>query len=281
MRGLSRGRPRRWLSTLVCGALFTCALPSFGQATPDDLARRHFESGAAYLEESDYANALQAFEKAFELSKRPAILINLATVQERMGDLKAAIAALDKYLELAPEGEHRGTVELRRANLQKRLDAGEGVVEPPPKEPPTPPKPAPIVPPKPAPKPGPRQDAPPPPEETNIPAWILIGLGGLSAGGALATGLLAQGEYDDAKANCSPNCSDDATSTGRTLALTSTVLTGVAAVGLGVGLTLLLSDSSEPGASAASRRTPRAPAFPQVFVAGGTSGGAVDARWRF
>src|SRR5438045_6655545 len=50
------------------------------QSTSDDLARRHFESGAAYLEESDYDNALKAFEKAYELSKRPEILLNIATV---------------------------------------------------------------------------------------------------------------------------------------------------------------------------------------------------------
>ncbi len=286
MRRAFRGRRKRWLAGLVCGALFTCSVPSFGQATPDDLARRHFESGAAYLEESDYANALQAFEKAFELSKRPAILINLATVQERMGNLKAAIAALDKYLELAPEGEHRGTVELRRANLQTRLDESAPAVEPPP-APQVKPKAAPVAAPKPTPKPTPPRPMPPPQDELNVPAWILLGLGGLSAGGAVVTGVLAQGEYNDAKASCGPRCPEDETSTGRTLALTSTVLTGVAVVGLGVGLTLLLSDSSPP-VNAASSGKPRGSvaalrpsSFPQVFIGGDTSGAAVDARWRF
>ncbi|MCA9629137.1 MAG: tetratricopeptide repeat protein [Myxococcales bacterium] len=284
MRGVSRGRRQRWLTTLVCSALLGVSVPAFGQASPDELARRHFESGAAYLEESDYENALEAFDKAFELSKRPEIQINIATVYERMGRLEQAIAALDRYLELAPEGGLRETVELRKANLQKRVEAGEGVEPEPP---------APEPEPEPKPKPGPRpvakpETAAPPPAQdqgteasgTNVPAWILIGLGSLSAGGAAVTGILAKSEYDSAKKDCSPRCTDDELSTGRTMALTSTILTGVAVVGVGVGLTLLFTGNSGPS-NAAKRATRRAWGFPHVFVGASTTGGAFDARWRF
>lgn len=283
MRGVSRGRRERWLTTLVCSALLAVSVPAFGQASPDELARRHFESGAAYLEESDYDNALEAFDKAYELSKRPEIQINIATVYERMGRLKQAIGALDRYLELAPDGELRETVELRKANLQKRVDAGEGI-EPEP-EPQPEPEPTPAAKP-PAPKPEPKVPPPPvkdggtPDEGPNVPAWILIGLGGLSAGGAVVTGLLAKSEYDSAKSDCSPSCTDDQLSTGRSMALTSTILTGVAVVGVGVGLTLLFTSSS--GSQQSASRTPlKASAFPQVFVGASTTGGAFDARWRF
>lgn len=283
MRGVSRERRERWLTALVCSALLTVSVPGFGQASPDELARRHFESGAAYLEESDYENALGAFDKAFELSKRPEIQINIATVYERMGRLKQAIVALDRYLELAPEGELRETVELRKANLQKRIDAGEGIEpQPPEPEPKVEPEPQPKPQPKPQPRvaPAPVKDRGAEEDSTNVPAWILIGLGGLSAGGAAVTGVLAKSEYDTAKSDCSPNCSDDELSTGRSMALTSTILTGVAVVGVGIGLTLLFTTESG-GARSASRLPKQASAFPQVFVGASSGGGAFDARWRF
>src|SRR5262245_7648948 len=111
---------------LVCGAWVIGALvliPARAAAqdpSADDLARRHFDSGAAYLQESDYENALKAFQKAYELSKRPAILINIATVEERRGNLDGAIQALKSYLELEPNGEHVETTKLRLQNLEKR-----------------------------------------------------------------------------------------------------------------------------------------------------------------
>src|SRR5262245_60764110 len=112
----------RWLAGMVTGALLCVTAPALAQDSPDELARRHFESGVAYLQEADYDNALKAFEKAFELSKRPEILINIATVHERRGDLKAAVTSLEKYLEVAPEGDQRSTVEVRITNLKKRID---------------------------------------------------------------------------------------------------------------------------------------------------------------
>src|SRR5438128_11544150 len=106
--------------TLACG-VWLSGTSAHAQSTSDELARRHFDSGVAYLEESDYDNALKAFEKSYELSKRPEILLNIATVHERQSDLPGAITALKSYLEVAPQGEHVDTVKLRIQNLEKRV----------------------------------------------------------------------------------------------------------------------------------------------------------------
>src|SRR5688572_4620713 len=116
-------RCARWLTASLCGAVLMASAPAWAQTSDDELGRRHFESGVAYLQESDYDNALKAFEKAYALSKRPAILLNIATVHERKGDLKAAIDALKRYLEAAPEGEEAQSVKNRIANLEKRLES--------------------------------------------------------------------------------------------------------------------------------------------------------------
>jgi hypothetical protein len=279
---LERGRGR-WLTPLVCAALLGSP-PAFAQSPPtptegrqpqtgpsaDELARRHFESGVAYLQESDYDNALKAFQKAYDLSHRPEILLNVATVHERRNDLKSAVAALEQYLTDAPQGEHVETVKLRIANLKKRLEEAPPEAAPAPAPPAAAPQPV-------GPAPQAAVAAAPPAEAedhkpSRIPAFILLGVGGLAAGGAVLTGLFAQSEYDDAKGSCSPNCSDDQLSTGRTLAITSTVLTGVAVVGAGLGVTLLL--------TAHSNRE-RATASPALHVAASSKGGGATATWRF
>src|SRR5215203_4802990 len=98
------GRRRGPNGSLCAAVAFACSVwlgsaTGHAQSTSDDLARRHFDSGVAYLEESDYDNALKAFQKAYDLSKRPEILLNVATVHERQSDLSSAVAALKAYLE--------------------------------------------------------------------------------------------------------------------------------------------------------------------------------------
>ena len=281
---LEKGVRGRWLTALVCASVLATAGPAWPQGTADEMARRHFDSGAAYLHESDYENALRAFEKAYELSNRPEIQLNIATVHERTGNLSAAISALNAYLAQQPEGEHAETVRLRIENLEKRLaeqppDAGAppaeatdaGAAEPsaPPATATAPEAAAP--PPPPAPPPA----APPPEQGPNIAAYVALGVGGLAAVGAGVTGYLAESEYADAEDSCSPDCTDDELSTGRTHAWTSTILTGVAAVGVGVGLVLLLSDGEQEQPPTAAGSSP------EVFVGFGPQGAAANATWRF
>jgi tetratricopeptide (TPR) repeat protein len=241
---------------------------ALAQSTSDDLARRHFDSGVAYLEESDYENALKAFEKAYELSKRPEILLNLATVHERQSDLPAAVASLKAYVDAAPQGEHVETVKLRIQNLEKRIQEQEAA-----KPPPTPsPSPAPAPAPAPVKVPPPPPPLSPKPEPNRLPAFIALGVGGALGGASLVTGILAKSKYDDAEASCKRSCSDDQLSSSRTLAITSTVLTGAAVLGVGLGVALLLTTDSEPN-SGGSR--------PRVDLALGPGAAAASAAWSF
>jgi len=260
------GAGRRTLFLLAFAGCFAFPAIAGAQNASDDLARRHFDSGAAYLEESDYENSLKAFEKAYELSKRPAILLNIATVQERRGDLKAAIAALEGYLQAEPNGEHAETTRLRIQNLSKRIEAEAA----PPAPAPPPPPPAQAAPPPPPPKAAP---PPPPPASgsSKLPAFIAFGVGGAGAVTAVVTGILANSKYQDAKDDCSPKCSDEEVSSAKTLAWVSTIATGVAVVGAGVGVTLLLTSSG--GGSAANA--------PTLHLAFGPSGPSAEARLRF
>jgi tetratricopeptide (TPR) repeat protein len=248
------------------------------QSSSDELARRHFDSGVAYLQESDYDNALQAFQKAYELSKRPEILLNIATVHERKGSLKLAIDSLNAYLTAAPQGDQVDTVRLRITNLQKRVDAEpSGAAPAPPATTPPAAEPA-----SPAPAPGPATPAPAPAAEqtpNRIPAYILFGVGGLTGIGAVVTGVMAQGKYDDAEKSCSPTCTDSQLSSSKTLAWTSTALTGVAIVSAGVGAVLFFTAGGSDEQAPAGATAGVAPATVGFAAAPGFA--SAQASWRF
>jgi tetratricopeptide (TPR) repeat protein len=277
---------RRSPAALAClsglSLMLSLAAPAEAQTDPDELARRHFESGAAYFEQAEYDAALREFQKAHELSQRPQILRNISVVEERLGNLAGAIAALDQYLAAAPNDPDVETIRIRRDNLKKRLEeesAPEPVVtapvEPPPKEQ------------QPVPKAEPQRDEgvsfteddfstdEDDSEPNLVPAYVLITVGGLSAVGAGVTGFLASSEHESLQGSCGTEpsgCTDEQTANGETLALTSTVLTGVAVLGIGIGAILwATADSGESGAGAR----------PALFVGVGPEGGYGRARWSF
>src|SRR5260221_12106667 len=126
MTGADRklSRCKATLAVGLCAALLGQVAP-LGAQSDDENARRHFESGAAYLQQSDNDNALREFQAAYSLSKRPALLLNIANVYERMGKPKDAVEALTKYLAEDPKATDRTTQETRIANLKKRAEAGD------------------------------------------------------------------------------------------------------------------------------------------------------------
>src|SRR5438128_1023241 len=63
-------RCKRRLGLGMCMALLAASLP-LGAQSDDENARIHYESGAAYLKQSDNENALREFQAAYTLSKRP------------------------------------------------------------------------------------------------------------------------------------------------------------------------------------------------------------------
>jgi tetratricopeptide (TPR) repeat protein len=272
--GRSRWGRRRDRSVLAFGlslALASATVP-LGAQSDDENARRHFESGAAYLQRSDYENALREFQAAYSLSKRPPLLLNIANVYERMGKLQEAVDALTKYLEEDPKSPERTTHETRIGNLKKRIEA-----MPPPAPPAafpaasSAPAPAPVVTTAPAAPPTP--PSAPASAPNRAPAFIAFGVGGAAAIGAVVTGFVAKGKYDDADKQCKPTCSDDRVSSIKSMALISDVLSGVAVASIGVGAILLLTSGSSQETATGSK--------PAIAGGVGPHGGRLEATWRF
>lgn len=202
----------------------------------DARARALFQSGAVLYDEGRYEEAVAAFEEAYRLSARPALLFNIANALERLGRWDEALDVLSRYRAYARPDE-RETLDRRIGSLQRRIS--EAAAAPPP---PAPAPPAPTV--AAAPLVTPRSDEP----TLFRPAPIGLASAGLAltgVGAALGVASAAAGE--NAATLCAPDqggslrCSA-AAATALTdeagMAVAADVLVGVGIAGLGAGVAL-------------------------------------------
>jgi hypothetical protein len=222
--GLTRG---------VAIAAVVCALvaPAGAMTEEEERAKAHFLAGQSYYDQASYTDALREFNEAYRISKKPALLYNIARCFEALEKYSDAVAMLERYLQEDPETSDRAAVETRIANLKERKAAAEARIA---KRPTGPPeivaKPAPVAPPA-APSSSPRK---------RRYTWIVGGIGAGLLVAALGTGVASQLQFNDLDSKCGGGACDPATvpnaqkkiDTGKSLALATDVLwpIGAAAV---------------------------------------------------
>jgi len=86
----------------------------------DARARELYENGTILYEEGRYEDAIVAWDEAYRLSNRHALLYNIANAHERAGDYEAAIEALGRYRAYAPASE-REVLDRRLRNIERRM----------------------------------------------------------------------------------------------------------------------------------------------------------------
>lgn len=245
---------------LIHGVAAAQARPADAAATNDAAARGRFAAGEAFYEEGRFEEALDEFAAAWRLSQRPEMLINIANAAERSLKFDVAVEHLRLYLERVPDAADRPTIERRIARDEStlaRANPPRTDVVPPPVE---------ATPPPVDTTPG-EPRIPPVDEDSGggapVAAIVTLSVGGALAIGALITGLVAHGTYADLDGACPggicpPDRAGDIDS-GTTMALVSTVLTGLAVVAGGIGLVLLVMGDSDDEAPATSARLELAP----------------------
>jgi tetratricopeptide (TPR) repeat protein len=97
--------------------------PALASEADDERARELYENGRMLFEEGLYDDAIAAWQAAWELSERPLLLFNIASAQEMLGELEAAVDTLNRYRAFAPADE-RVTLERRIRNLEARIAEG-------------------------------------------------------------------------------------------------------------------------------------------------------------
>lgn len=241
-------RARGWV---LLGVALTTSTQVFAGPADDARARQLFREGDAAYAEARYDDALAAFEEAHRLSQRPRLLFNIGNALERLGKLREAAAALEKYLPHAKPSE-KATLEKRIENLRKRAPEPEVELEDEP---------------EPASKPRADERKGPEPDATGDAArsgdatlgWVLLGVGGAAVATGTAFGIMALTARKDVDAGCKHSSGQtlcDASAKGavdrdRRYSLFADLGWGVGLAALGAGTYFMLTASSSERAKSA------------------------------
>ena len=236
-------------ATLAAALALLVAAPARTEAQEAEVdpdvaaARSHYDAAVSYYEQLRYEDAAREFREAYELSRRVHLLKNVGTSLQHARQWGGAADAFEEYLRESPDAEDREGIEGRVARLRE-LAASEARGEETAEED--------------IPEAGTLETddgsagpAPPAvaPEDDGAPVVpIVLTISGAVLGvSALVVGLMAHGVYSDLEDRCPDDrCTDaraaDDRDRGETLALTSTVLTGLAAAMGATGIILWLLD---------------------------------------
>ena len=83
-------------------------------------AKKLFDDGAAAYTQGNYEAAIEAWSKAYEISKKPLIFESIANAYERLGEAKKAREYLAKWRDVAPKDE-QDLLDARIKNLDARV----------------------------------------------------------------------------------------------------------------------------------------------------------------
>jgi hypothetical protein len=111
-----------------------------------------YQKGVTAYDLGKFDEAVQAFQKAYEIKPTPAYLYNIAQAYRQKGDASKAVFFYKRYLQKAPDAKNRDVVERRIAELEElakkqeesktkppnSLDGEKGTESPPPEPPPAP-----------------------------------------------------------------------------------------------------------------------------------------------
>jgi tetratricopeptide (TPR) repeat protein len=90
----------------------------FGEAE-QDAARAAFKDGRIAFDQGRYAEALQRFEHAYELSGKSELLYNIGLAADRIREDDRALEAFEQYLKETPASSQREQVRMRVVALRE------------------------------------------------------------------------------------------------------------------------------------------------------------------
>jgi len=227
-------------------ALAMVLLPSRASAQDDDeAARTHFLAGRQYYDSGAYEDAAREFQRSYELSARPELLMNLYTVYERLGRWQEAADNLERYL-AEGEPDRRAQLEQRLERLRERIvrtesdssaqgERSSGRVEAEGEQSPA------------------QAQAGSADDGLTVAGAVTASLGGLGLLSFTGFAVVTAVHHGNLTSSCSPGCSASAIAEGETYALIADISLGVgvaAAVAGAILLVLGLTGSSEEHESA-------------------------------
>jgi tetratricopeptide (TPR) repeat protein len=273
--------------TVAFAFSFTLALAGGSQAAEHGKrsAEAYYQKGMKAYTLGHFEDAIEEFEKAYELRQEPIFLYNIAQSHRQNNSPQRAIFFYRRYLEADPEAKNRVEVEKRIKDMESHLNAKpENGAPPPPATPPTAPAPTTAAPPPVAPpfagQPAPQPIYPVAPIQTQAAPDASAGRGlriaGLTVGvvgvagvvTGIFLGLHANSLYDDSLKGTYDDSKYQSSKSFRTLEWVSLGVGGAAVVA--GGILYYLGHSAKPS---------RAPVALLPIAAPGTAGAVLFARF--
>jgi tetratricopeptide (TPR) repeat protein len=153
---------KRILVPLLAAALLPAQLAAQPAKRRQAEARRQYQRGAALFKQGKHDAAIAAYQAAYDLAPRPALLFNIARAHHEAGRREEALEHYRRYLEAEPGGAVAAEAREYAATLERELSPPPPAAAPPPEVAAPPPA---QVAAAPAPEPG-----PPPPRVEPTPA---------------------------------------------------------------------------------------------------------------
>jgi tetratricopeptide (TPR) repeat protein len=201
-----RSRPRVAVvfASIVLAAILIAApraaRAQMTQAQKDEV-KLHYQRATRAYDLQKYQEAIDEYQKAYEISGDPPMLYNIAQAYRLADQPTEAARYYRRFLQRMPNARNREDVE-RKIAEQEKLAEQRKKVEPVTPPPPPPTKPPPIVEVKPPPPPvtPPPVTPPPPPPESHaaraVVGWSLLGAGLIADGVAVYEGYRAKQKGD-------------------------------------------------------------------------------------
>jgi tetratricopeptide (TPR) repeat protein len=233
-------------------ALLICARP--GAAEPRRKpVEAHYSQGMKQYTLGHFPEAIEEFEKAYDLKPEPIFLYNIAQSHRQNKNPERALFFYRRYLEAEPQAKNRAEIEKRMQEMQALLAeekerAATPPISPPPVAPTPPPAPVVVT-------PSPVQPPPPvaPPEAASTNpgrglriAGIAVGCVGLAGiGTGIIFGVHSNTLYNEARQGTYDKTKDDSSKTFQTLEWVSLGVGG-AAVATGIVLYIIGATATDP-----------------------------------
>jgi hypothetical protein len=128
----------RPLSNLLLTLVLCCAaLPAWAQPTAAEKeSLEHWKKGGTYYDLGRFSDAIEEFQKAYELKADPTYLFNIAQAYRQADDAQKAVYFYKRYLSKSPNASNRALVEKRIAEQEevakKQAEARAKPPDPPP-----------------------------------------------------------------------------------------------------------------------------------------------------
>lgn len=104
-------------------AAFAVARPAHAEAKGKQAAESHYNKGMTAYNLGHFQDAVEEFEKAYEIKAEPIFLYNIAQSHRQSGNPQRAIFFYRRYVDADPSSKKRAEVEKRIADMQSELDA--------------------------------------------------------------------------------------------------------------------------------------------------------------